>query len=125
MVTHVSHSTSHFRPVCLFIFSFPPAAAITESRVKATNFHITFSLQSSASPSAPRPAVLKIAPRKIYDLPTVDWRKNRIDSELALQVPVGPLMVGPGFKGERETQYEKLYQFSTVGNFWSSKMGSK
>ncbi len=54
----------------------------------------------------------------------MEGRKNTIGGELTLQVPAGPVTVGPTLKGEHETDYEKQYRFKTIGNFWSSKMGN-
>ena len=124
MVTNVSHGTFHKRPASLIIFSFSLRSGEHGFRFKNANVKITLSKHSSSSPADSNPAVLKFAPRKIYGLPTVEGRKNTVGGELTLQVPAGPLTVGPAMKGERETEYEKKYRFETIGNFWSSKMGT-
>ncbi|KAH7354835.1 hypothetical protein BKA65DRAFT_497118 [Rhexocercosporidium sp. MPI-PUGE-AT-0058] len=124
MVTNVSHGTFHNRPSTLVIFSFSLRSGEHGFRFKNANVKITLSKHSSASLSDASPAVIKFAPRKIFGLPTVEGRKNTVGGELTLQVPAGPVTVGPGIKGERETEYEKLYRFETIGNFWSSKMGT-
>ncbi|KAL5329760.1 hypothetical protein ACEPPN_003278 [Leptodophora sp. 'Broadleaf-Isolate-01'] len=123
MVTNVSHGTFHTRPSSLVIFSFSLRSGEHGFRFKNANIKVT--LSSSASPSDASPAVVKFAPRKIFGLPTVEGRKNTVGGELTLQVPAGPMTVGPGIKGERETEYEKQFRFETIGNFWSSKMGTE
>ncbi|KAG4439571.1 hypothetical protein IFR05_004919 [Cadophora sp. M221] len=125
MVTNVSHGTFHTRPSSLVIFSFSLRSGEHGFRFKNANVNITLSKHSSASLSDLSPAVVKFAPRKIFGLPTVEGRKNTVGGELTLQVPAGPMTVGPGIKGERETEYEKQYRFETIGNFWSSKMGTE
>ncbi len=67
---------------------------------------------------------MKFAPRKIFGLPTIEGRRNRVGGELTLQVPAGPLTFGPTIRGERENEYEKEYRYKTIGNFWSSKQGT-
>jgi hypothetical protein len=124
MVTSVSHGTFHSRPASLIVFSFSLRSGEHAFRFRNANIKINFSKHSSATSSEASPAVTKFAPRKIYGLPTVEGRKDTIGGELTLQVPAGPLTVGPTIKRERETDYEKQYRFKTVGNFWSSKMGN-
>lgn len=68
--------------------------------------------------------MVKFAPRKIFGLPTVEGKKSRIGGEISLQVPAGPLTIGPKFHGEKETEYEKEHRFKTVGNYGSSKHGT-
>lgn len=93
-------------------------------RFKNANIKITFSKHHSASISDPSPAIIKFAPRKVYGLPTVEGKKNRIGGEISLQVPAGPVTVGPSLSGEKESEWEKTHRFSTQGNFWSSEHGS-
>ncbi|CAL3966371.1 hypothetical protein PZA11_003044 [Diplocarpon coronariae] len=124
MVTNVSHGTFYSRPSSLLIFSFSLRSGQHGFRFKNANVKINFSKHSTVAAAASSPSVAKFAPRKIFGLPTVEGRKNTISGELTLQVPAGLLTVGPSVKGERETEYEKQYRFKTIGNFWSSKMGS-
>jgi len=86
---------------------------------------ITFSNPRGTSAAQPGPVVRKFAPRKIFGLPTTEGKKNTIGGEVSLQVPVGPLTVGPSIHGEKEWEYMKEYRYGTVGNFWSSKYGSE
>jgi hypothetical protein len=124
MVTNVSHGTFHSRPASLIIFSFSLRSGEHGFRFKNANIKITFSKHPTASSASElSPAVIKFAPRKIYGLPVVEGRKNRIGGEMTLQVPAGPITLGPTIRGERESEYEKEHRFKTVGNFWSSKQG--
>jgi len=124
MVTNVSHGTFHSRPASLIIFSFSLRSGEHGFRFKNANIKITFSKHPTSSLEQISPAVIKFAPRKIFGLPVVEGRKNRIAGEITLQVPAGPITLGPTIRGERESEYEKEHRYKTVGNFWSSKQGT-
>jgi hypothetical protein len=124
MVTNVAHGTFHSRPASLIIFQFSLRSGEHGFRFKNANVKITFSKHPSASTTDPSPAILKFAPRKIFGLPTVEGKRNRIGGEISLQVPAGPVTIGPKISGETESKYEKEHRFKMVGNFWSSKHGS-
>ncbi|TVY81140.1 hypothetical protein LSUE1_G004973 [Lachnellula suecica] len=124
MVTNVSHGTFDSKPATLIVFSFSLRSGQHGYRFKNANIKITFSKHSSAPSSEASPAVVKFAPRKMYGLPTVEGKKNRIGGEFSLEVPAGPITVGPSISGEKEWEYEKTHRFSTQGNFWSSEHGS-
>ncbi|KAE8440690.1 hypothetical protein EG329_006808 [Mollisiaceae sp. DMI_Dod_QoI] len=124
LVTTVSHGTYNAHPATLIIFSFSFRSGGHGFRFKNANIKIQFSKHLSSQPDDMNPAIVKFAPRKIYGLPTKEGRKNRIGGEISLQVPAGPLTVGPTLNGERESEWEQTHRFKTVGNFWSSKYGT-
>lgn len=124
MVTNVSHGTLHGQPASLIVFSFSLRSGNHGFRFKDANIKITFAKHSSAPSTELNPAILKFAPRKIFGLPTVEGKKDRIGGEISLQVPAGPLTLGPTISGERESEYEKEHRFQIVGNYWSSKHGT-
>jgi len=123
MVINVAHGTFHSRPASLIVFSFALRSGDHGFRFKNANVKITFGKHPSEPPTHVNPAILKFAPRKIYGLPTVEGKRNRIGGEISLQVPAGPLTVGPTISGEKESEFEKEHRFKTVGNYWSSKHG--
>lgn len=124
MVTNVAHGNFHSRPASLIVFSFSLRSGGHGFRFKNANVKITFAKHPSEPSTHADPAILKFAPRKIYGLPTVEGKKNRVGGEISLQVPAGPLTVGPTVSVERESEYEKEHRFKTVGNYWSSKHGT-
>jgi hypothetical protein len=124
MVTNVAHGTFHSRPASLIVFSFSLRSGDHGFRFKNANVKITFAKHHSEPATYVDPAILKFAPRKIFGLPTVEGKRNRIGGEISLQVPAGPLTVGPTIGGEKESEYEKEHRFKTVGNYWSSKHGT-
>jgi len=72
----------------------------------------------------PIPEVLKFGPRKIFGLPTIEGKKNRITGEISLQIPAGPVTIGPKLGFDRGSEFEITHRYQTTGNFWSSKMES-
>jgi hypothetical protein len=68
---------------------------------------------------------VKFAPRKVYGLPTVEGKKNKIGGDFSLEVPIGPVTVGPSVRVDRESKFETEHRFMTVGNFWSSSQESQ
>ena len=124
LVTNVAHGTFHSQPATLIVFSFSLRSGDHGFRFENVHAKITFSKHPSAPQSELGPAILKFAPRKIYGLPTVEGKKNRIGGEISLQVPAGPLTVGPAISGEKESKYEKEHRYACVGNYWSSKFGN-
>jgi hypothetical protein len=124
LVTNVAHGSYHSQPATLIVFSFSLRSGDHGFRFKNANVKMTFSKPPSPTSSEINPSILKFAPRKIYGLPIVEGRKNRIGGEISLQVPAGPLTVGPTINGERDTEYEKEHRFKLVGNYWSSKHGT-
>ncbi|TAQ87732.1 hypothetical protein B7494_g3966 [Chlorociboria aeruginascens] len=121
MVTNVSHGTFQSRPASLIIFSFSLRSGDHGFRFKNATVKITFDNPSSVRLSSFKPSVIKFAPRKIFGLPTIEGRRNRIGGEISLEVPVGPLTVGPSIHGHKEWEYEKEHRFQLIGKFWSSK----
>ena len=124
LITNVAHGTFHSRPASLIVFSFSFRSGDHGFRFQSANVKITFSKHPSAPTTELSPTILKLAPRKIFGLPTVEGKKNRIGGEISLQVPAGPLTVGPKITGERESKYEKEHRYKCVGNYWSSKHGT-
>lgn len=124
LVTNVAHGTFHSQPASLIVFSFSLRSGDHGFRFKNANVKITFSKHPTAPASELNPAVLKFAPRKIFGLPTVEGKRNRIGGEISLQVPAGPLTIGPTFSGERESEYENEHRYKLVGNYWGSKHGN-
>lgn len=124
LVTNVAHGTFRSQPASLIVFSFSLRSGDHGFRFKNANVKITFAKHPSAAATQPNPTILKFAPRKIFGLPTIEGKKSRIGGEISLEVPAGPLMVGPTISGERESEYEKEHRFKTVGNYWGSKHGT-
>ncbi|KAF8846536.1 hypothetical protein BDZ45DRAFT_812252 [Acephala macrosclerotiorum] len=124
LVTTVSHGTYNSKPATLVVFSFSFRSGEHGFRFKNANIKIQFSKHPSSRPEDINPAIAKFAPRKIYGLPTKEGRKNTIGGELSLQIPAGPLTVGPTAKYQRESEWEQTQRYKTVGNFWSSKYGT-
>jgi len=124
MVTNVSHGTYNSQPASLIIFTFSLRSGEHGFRFKNANVKITFSKHPTAQGSG-SPCVVKFAPRKIYGLPTVEGKKNKIGGDFSLEVPVGPVTVGPSVRVDRESKFETEHRFMTVGNFWSSSQESQ
>ncbi|CZR54089.1 uncharacterized protein PAC_03972 [Phialocephala subalpina] len=124
LVMTVSHGSYNGKPATLVVFSFSFRSGDHGFRFKNANIKIQFSKHPSSRPEDTNPAVVKFAPRKIYGLPTKEGRKNTVGGELSLQIPAGPLTVGPTAKLERESEWEQTHRNKTVGNFWSSKHGT-
>jgi hypothetical protein len=124
LITNVAHGTFHSQPASLIVFSFSFRSGDHGFRFQSANIKITFLKHPSAPTTELSPAILKFAPRKIFGLPTVEGKKSRIGGEISLQVPAGPLTVGPTIKGERESEYAKEHRYKCVGNYWSSKHGT-
>ncbi|QSZ32592.1 hypothetical protein DSL72_002171 [Monilinia vaccinii-corymbosi] len=135
-VATVCHGTFHSQPATLIVFTFVFRSGDHGFRFKNANVKINFSHRhSSASASRsgdikPRgesgwnPSVVKLAPRKIYGLPTVEGRKQKIGGEISLQVPIGTLTVGPSAAFDRESSFDVTHRYSLIGNFWSSRRDS-
>ncbi len=124
LVTNVSHGTFDSRPASLIVFSFSLRSGGHAFRFQNANVKIEFAKHPAAKAQDVNPAIIKFAPRKVYGLPTVEHKKNRVGGEFTLQVPAGPLTIGPTASFERESEFEKEYRFKTQGNFWSSKNGT-
>lgn len=124
LVTNVSHGTYNGKPATLAVFSFSFRSGEHGFRFKNANIKIQFSRHPSSRPGEMNPAIIKFAPRKIYGLPTKEGRKNIVGGQLSLQIPAGPLTVGPTANYERESKWEQTHRYKTVGNFWSSKYGT-
>ncbi|KUJ11064.1 uncharacterized protein LY89DRAFT_739278 [Mollisia scopiformis] len=124
LITTVVHGTYSSRPATLILFSFSFRSGDHGFRFKNANIKIQFSNRPSSKPEETSPAIATFAPRKIYGLPTKEGRKNTIGGEISLQVPAGPLTVGPTLNGSRESEWEQTHRYKTVGNFWSSKYGT-
>ncbi|KAG0647998.1 Ankyrin repeat-rich membrane-spanning [Hyphodiscus hymeniophilus] len=121
VVSTVAHGSFHSQPASLLVFSFALRSGDHGFRFENAHVKITFSKHPSAPASQLSPVVLKFAPRKIFGLPTVEGRKNRIGGEISLQIPAGAVTVGPTVSGERESEYEKEHRYGCIGNYWSSK----
>jgi len=120
-VTSVAHGTHHSQAATLIVFSFSLRSGGHGFRFKNANFRITFAKHPSAARAERHPSILKFAPRKIYGLPTVEGRRNKIGGEISLGVPAGALTVGPKLSGERASEYEREHRYQCVGNYWSTK----
>jgi len=123
MVTQVSHGTFHSRPASLIIFSFSLRSGEHGFRFKNAHVKITFAKHASSPSSEAGPAIVQFAPRKIYGVPTKEGKKQNIGGEISLQVPLGPLTIGPTIHAEKESEFETSHRFQTVGNYWSTKHG--
>ncbi|KAM3074426.1 hypothetical protein ACMFMF_006438 [Clarireedia jacksonii] len=124
MVTTVCDGTFNGRPASLIILKFALRSGDHGFRFKNANVKVTFAPHPSASPNQPSPSVVKFAPRKLYGHPTVEDKKHTVDGEFSLQVPAGPVTIGPSVSVSHESTFEQNYRYSLVGNFWSSKQES-
>jgi hypothetical protein len=123
-VANVAHGTFRSSPASLIVFSFSFRSGDHGFRFKNANVKITFAKHFTDSSIHINPTILKFAPRKIFGLPTVEGKRKLIGGEISLEVPAGPLTVGPSINIERESEYEKEHRFKTIGNYWSSKHGT-
>ncbi|PQE08106.1 ankyrin repeat-containing protein [Rutstroemia sp. NJR-2017a BVV2] len=124
MVTTVCDGTFKGRPASLIILTFALRSGDHGFRFKQANVKVAFAPHPSASSNEPGPSVVKFAPRKLYGRPTVEGKKHTVDGEFSLQVPAGPVTVGPSVSVGHESTFEKNHRYSLVGNFWSSNQES-